>query len=65
MHFESSCVFFSDPAIKEILLQLDSTMHFIIEILDSQHLFIEESQYEKVQSLLQTKLSENVFKPPN
>lgn len=40
-------------------------MHFIIETLDSQHLFIEESQYEKVQDILQTKLSENVFKPPN
>lgn len=56
--------FGSDAAIKEVLLQLDSTMHFIIEVLDSNHLFIEESQYERVQEMLQEKLSENVFKPP-
>ena len=49
---------------REILLQLDSKMHFIIESLDAQHLFIDEGQFEKVQELLQEKLSENVFKPP-
>lgn len=54
----------SDPAIKELLLQLDASMHFIIEQLDSSHLFIEESQLEKVQQMLEEKLSENVFKPP-
>lgn len=54
----------SDPAIKEVLLQLDSSMHFIIEVLDSSHLFIEESQFATVQDMLDTKLSENVFKAP-
>ncbi len=55
---------YSDAAVKEILLQLDSSLHFIIQVLDSNHLFIEESQYDQVQRLLEEKLSENVFKPP-
>lgn len=54
----------SDPAIRELLMQLDASMHFIIEILDSNHMFIDESLFDQVQAKLETKLSENVFKPP-
>lgn len=38
-------------------------MHFIIEDLDANHLFIDEDQLEKVEGLLDSKLAENVFKP--
>jgi hypothetical protein len=53
----------SDPSVKQILLQLDSTMHFIIEDLDASHMFIDSSQLETVQRLLEDKLEENVFRP--
>lgn len=45
-------------------MQLDSSMHFIIEVLDGNYLFVEESKLEQVQEALQAKLAENVFKPP-
>ena len=54
----------SEPAVKEILLLLDSTMNFIIEDLDATHLFIDPSQVEAVQRALQQRLAENVYKPP-
>lgn len=38
-------------------------MHFIIEDLDASHMFIDSSQLETVQRLLEDKLEENVFKP--
>lgn len=54
----------SEPAVKEILLLLDATMHFIIEDIDATHLFIDHNQLERVQTELQNRLAENVFKPP-
>jgi hypothetical protein len=53
----------SEPAVKEILLLLDSTMNFIIEDLDPSHLFIDPLQLDSVQAALQERLSQNVYKP--
>lgn len=40
-------------------------MHFIIEDLDANHLFIESAQLEKVKSELAKRLAENVYLPPD
>ncbi len=39
-------------------------MNFIIEDLDSSHLFIDPSQVETIQRALQERLAQNVYKPP-
>ncbi|PJF19601.1 Fungal chitin synthase domain-containing protein [Paramicrosporidium saccamoebae] len=56
---------YSDASVREILLKLDQSMHFIIEDLDSNHLFIEASQLDKVKAELERKLAENVYLPPD
>lgn len=40
-------------------------MHFVIEDLDSNHLFIDAGQLEKVKLELEKKLAENVYLPPD
>lgn len=55
----------SEASVREILLKLDQTMHFIIEDLDANHLFIDSSQLEKVRVELEKKLAENVYLPPD
>lgn len=52
-----------DVSVKEILLNLDNEMRFIIEDLDERHLFIESSQVKNVEKRLSAILDENVFKP--
>lgn len=55
----------SDASVREILLKLNQTMHFIIEDLDANHLFIEASHLEKVKGELAKRLAENVYLPPD
>jgi len=58
------CLVFSEPAVKEILLHLDTVSHFIIEDLDSSHLFVDPQQLPQIQKQLLDILSENVYKAP-
>lgn len=51
----------SDASVREILLLLDEELHFIIDNLDSNTLFIDESKLEIVEERLNWKLSENVY----
>lgn len=55
----------SEASVREILLKLDQTMHFIIEDLDTNHLFIDAGQLDKVKAELEKKLAENVYLPPD
>lgn len=50
-----------DESVKQILLFLDSKMHFIIEDLDARHLFVESAQIESVRKALERILAENTF----
>lgn len=40
-------------------------MHFIIEDLDSNHLFIDAAQLDRVKAELSKRLAENVYLPPD
>lgn len=55
----------SDASVREILLKLNSTMHFIIEDLDSNHLFIDAAQLDRVNAELSKRLAENIYLPPD
>ncbi|EGF77737.1 hypothetical protein BATDEDRAFT_91498 [Batrachochytrium dendrobatidis JAM81] len=46
-------LFTSDQAVKQIIKELDSQLHFIIEDLDDTHLFIEAAKVELVQDRLE------------
>ena len=56
---------FSEASSREILLKLDQSMHFIIEDLDSNHLFVDGSQLEQVKLELEKRLAENIYLPPD
>lgn len=56
--------FYSEPAVKEILLHLDSQHHFIIEDLDPTHVFVDPLQLDQIQEELRRILAENVYKAP-
>jgi hypothetical protein len=43
---------------------MDKNMHFIVEILDNRHLFIDPAQYDRVQSELRKRLAQNVYVAP-
>ena len=49
---------------KEILLHLDATGHFIIEDLDAAHVFVDPQQLPRVQEQLLAILAENVYRAP-
>lgn len=53
----------SDASVREILLKLNQNAHFIIEDLDSNHLFVDGTRLEKVKADLDKKLSENIYIP--
>lgn len=55
----------SDASVREILLKLDQSMHFIIEDLDTNHLFVDGAQIERIKAELAAKLAENVYLPPD
>ena len=40
-------------------------MHFIIEDLDTNHLFIDATQLDRVKAELERRLAENVYLPPD
>lgn len=44
---------------------MDLAMHFIIEDLDPNHLFIDEAQIDRISKELERRLSENVYLPPD
>ena len=51
----------SDASIREILLHLDQQQQFIIADLDTNHLFIDGSQLERVKGQVEAILAENVY----
>lgn len=59
MPLAASC---SDPAVKQILLQLDeTTARFIIQDLDPTHLLIKPQEEERVRRQLEAELEKNNF----
>lgn len=53
---------YSDPAVKQILLQLDeTTARFIIQDLDATHLLIKPQEEERVRQQLEAELEKNNF----
>lgn len=55
----------SDESVREILLKMDQSMHFIIESLDTQHLFVDAAQVPAVEAELSRRLKANVYLPPD
>ncbi len=53
----------SDASIHEILLKINQSLHFIIEDLDANHVFIDESKIDLVRAEVDKRLSENVYSP--
>jgi TFIIH basal transcription factor complex TTD-A subunit len=51
-----------DEAMKQLLLQLDKEERFIIEDLDSTHVFIDPKHVEKLKQRFEIALEENVYK---
>ncbi|KAJ2784171.1 hypothetical protein H4R18_001298 [Coemansia javaensis] len=54
-----------DPAAREVLLRLNSEEKFIIEDLDSTHLFINSTHLERVQRALDELMDANTYKASN
>lgn len=52
----------SDPAVKEILLELDNKDRFIIEDLDDHHLFIDLDKLDVVREHVERVLEQNIFR---
>lgn len=48
-----------DPAVKQILLQLDEEQRFIIQDLDDTHLLVSVGSVERLQNDLQEELEKN------
>ena len=48
-----------DPAVKQILLQLDEEQRFIIQDLDDTHLLVSAGSVERLQADLQDELEKN------
>jgi len=44
---------------------MDQSMHFIIESLDTQHLFVDASRMPAVEAELSRRLKANVYLPPD
>ncbi|KAI8325937.1 nucleotide excision repair TFIIH subunit [Martensiomyces pterosporus] len=51
-----------DQAAREVLLKLNSTDKFIIEDLDSTHLFINSTHLERIREALDELMNENTYK---
>ncbi|KAJ1935644.1 hypothetical protein FBU59_005320, partial [Linderina macrospora] len=51
-----------DPAAREVLLKLNQKDKFIIEELDSTHLFITSSHLERVRGVLDQLMNDNTYK---
>ncbi|KAJ2000040.1 hypothetical protein GGH92_009793 [Coemansia sp. RSA 2673] len=52
-----------DPAAREVLLKLNTKDKFIIEDLDSTHLFISSTHLERVQRALDELMDTNTYDP--
>lgn len=52
-----------DPAVKEIILLLDTKEHFVIEDLDANHLFVDSERLAWIKEQINQKLLENVYIP--
>ncbi len=52
----------SDPAVKQILLFLDESIHFIIENLDEEHLFVDAQYVDMLQKKIDEILEENTYR---
>ena len=56
MHLLNGQLVYCDPVLKEIYLQLDNEFRFIIEDLDSNHLFVKEESFKPIQKRVQSAL---------
>lgn len=52
----------SDAAVREIIMDLDSEHHFIIEELDEQHLFVETAKIDFVKAHVERVLESNIYR---
>jgi TFIIH basal transcription factor complex TTD-A subunit len=51
----------SDATVKQFLLHLDETLHFILADLDETHLLVDEKVVEELQRRLDELLDENAY----
>jgi hypothetical protein len=51
--------------VREILLRLNQVTPFILEDLDTNHLFVDASQLDRIKAELEKRLAENVYLPPD
>jgi hypothetical protein len=56
MHLINGLLVYCDPVLKEIYLQLDNEFRFIIEDLDTNHLFVKEESFKPIQGRVQKAL---------
>jgi len=56
-----SVLFTCDPAVKQILLQMNEKSNFIIEDLDDRHLVIKADEEYRVKRELEAELEKNTY----
>ncbi|KAF8504931.1 TFIIH subunit TTDA/Tfb5 [Gautieria morchelliformis] len=52
---------YSDPAVKQLLVNMDETQHFIIPDLDDNHLLIKADEEDRVRKELDAELERNTY----
>ena len=55
-------MYYSDPAVKQLLLLMNGEDAFIIEDLDESHLFIDPQAIDRVRERFEVRMEENVYK---